>query len=95
MDSVRFPSRAAFAPRDLARRAADQLARHRRRDGMMREEFELPRLAARETAAALFRRFPKEAYMTRISGWSIVRRSDVTPDEDIIRFEMERLPTAD
>jgi hypothetical protein len=94
MDELRFSAARGARPRDLARRASAGLAA-RRNDGLTREVFELPRVVARDKAAALFRRYPKEAYMTRISGWSIVERSAETPDQDIIRFEMERLPTAD
>ena len=48
-------------PRDLARRAADALARRDRLDGFRRETFALPREAARQRAREWFRRFPKAA----------------------------------
>jgi hypothetical protein len=77
-------------PRDLARRTADALARHKRQrmDGFHRETFALPRTAAREKAREMFRRFPKAAYMTEIESWREL-------PGDRIEFTMRRLPSAD
>jgi len=75
-------------PRDIARRAADALARPRRVEGFRHETFALPREAAREKARELFRRFPKAAYLTVIESWREL------PDGRI-EFTMRRLPSAD
>ena len=40
-------------------------------DAFRRETFALPRVAAREKARELFRRFPKTAYMTEIESWRV------------------------
>ena len=80
----------ASRPRDLARRTADALARHKRQrmDGFRRETFALPREAAREKAREMFRRFPKAAYMTEIESWRVL-------PGDRIEFTVRRLPSAD
>jgi hypothetical protein len=77
-------------PRDIARRTAHALAdsKRRRMDGFHRDTFALPRLAAREKARELFRRFPKAAYMTEIESWREL-------PGDRIEFTMRRLPSAD
>ena len=75
-------------PRDIARRAAEGLARPRRVEGFRHETFALPREAAREKAREQFRRFPKAAYQTAIESWREL------PDGRI-EFTMRRLPSAD
>jgi hypothetical protein len=78
-------------PSDLARRSADALRRRPRGepdDGFKRETFALEREAARAQARALFKRFPKAAYMTEIEHWREL------PDGRI-EFTMRRLPSAD
>src|SRR3984893_5025408 len=64
----RFVVRARSAtPSDLARRSADALRRRPRvkpDDGFKRETFALEREAARAQARAMFRRYPKAAYLT-------------------------------
>jgi hypothetical protein len=57
-------------------------------DGYKRVTFRLPRLAARDKARELLRRYPREAYMTQIESWSEL------PD-DVIEFTVRRLPSAD
>lgn len=74
-------------PADIARRAAEGLARHKL-EGFRRETFALPRQAAREKARELFRRFPKAAYMTEIESWREL-------SDGRIEFTMRRLPSAD
>lgn len=76
----------ARTPRDLARRAA--AAREHRADAFRRATFTLEREAAREKARALFRRYPKAAYMTEIESWHELPDGRIT-------FTMRRLPTAD
>ena len=62
-------------PRDLARRTAGALARHKRDDmGFRRDTFTLPREAAREKARELLRRFPKATYMTEVEVLARARR---------------------
>jgi hypothetical protein len=78
----------ARRPRDIAKRAADALARRKRVDGFRRDTFALPREAAREKARELFRRFPKAAYMTEIESWRELPNGR-------IEFTMRRLPSAD
>ena len=78
-------------PSDLARRSADALRRRPRGqsdDGFKRETFALEREAARAQARAMFRRYPKAAYMTEIEHWREL------PDGRI-EFTMRRLPSAD
>jgi hypothetical protein len=78
-------------PSDLARRSADALRRRPRGkpdDGYRRETFALEREAARAQARAMFRRYPKAAYMTEIEHWREL------PDGRI-EFTMRRLPSAD
>ena len=76
-------------PADIARRAAQALAGRRpAQDAFRRETFALPRVAAREKAREMFRRFPKAAYMTEIESWRVL------PD-DCIEFTVRRLPSAD
>ena len=78
-------------PSDLARRSADALRRRPRAkpdDGFKRETFALAREAARAQARAMFRRYPKAAYMTEIEHWREL------PDGRI-EFTMRRLPSAD
>ena len=76
-------------PADIARRAAQALAvRQPAHDAFRRETFALPRVAAREKAREMFRRFPKAAYMTEIESWRVL------PD-DCIEFTVRRLPSAD
>jgi hypothetical protein len=82
----------AKGPQRLARRAAEALAA-RPSDGFRRDSFSLPREAARAKARDLFRRFPKEAYMTEIEAWRVVPGE--TGEEDLIEFTIRRLPTAD
>ena len=79
------------SPSDLARRSAEALRRRPRAkpdDGFKRETFALEREAARVQARAMFRRYPKAAYMTEIEHWREL------PDGRI-EFTMRRLPTAD
>ena len=78
MSTIRRPS-------DIARRLA---GRARPRDAYRRETFALPRVAAREKAREMFRRFPKAAYMTEIESWREL-------PGDRIEFTMRRLPSAD
>jgi hypothetical protein len=75
-------------PADLARSAARRLSEHRTRDAFRRETFALPRLAAREKAREMFKRFPKAAYQTEIESWREL-------PGDRIEFTMRRLPSAD
>jgi hypothetical protein len=82
MDRVRLPV-------DIARRAAQRIAKHQRRsDSFQRDTFALPREAARAKAREMFIRYPKAAYMTEIESWREL------PD-DQVEFTMRRLPTAD
>jgi hypothetical protein len=74
-------------PRDLARRMVGQ-RRTALADGYKRVTFRLPRLAARDKAREMFRRFPREAYMTEIESWSAL-------PGDVIEFTVRRLPSAD
>jgi hypothetical protein len=74
-------------PRDLARRAAATRER-RAADAFRRATFTLDREAAREKARALFRRYPRAAYMTEIESWQELSDGRIT-------FTMRRLPTAD
>ena len=72
-------------------RSADALLRRPRGkpdDGFKRETFALAREAARAQARAMFRRYPKAAYMTEIEHWREL------PDGRI-EFTMRRLPSAD
>lgn len=77
-------------PKDLAGRLALRRGRAKlaRAAGFRRETFSLPREAAREKARAMFRRYPKAAYMTEIESWREL-------PGDRIEFTMRRLPTAD
>jgi hypothetical protein len=73
-------------PRELA----DRMAARKRRDddGFIRETFAQPREAARQTAAAFFAKFPKQAYMTEVERWRLLENGDV-------EFTMRRLRSAD
>jgi hypothetical protein len=76
-------------PADIARRAAKALAGRKPAHNLFRREtFSLPREEAREKARAMFRRFPKAAYMTEIESWRVL-------PGDRIEFTMRRLPSAD
>jgi hypothetical protein len=77
-------------PKDIARRMGRDSASRRqtRADAYRRDTFSLPRLAAREKAREMFRRYPKAAYMTAIESWRELPGGD-------IEFTMRRLPSAD
>lgn len=60
----------------------------KRRDGLVREAFTLPRDEAREAARAFLERYPREAYWSRVEHWRAL-------DDGRIEFTMVRLPTAD
>ena len=68
------------------RRAA--VSRQKPTDGLVREDFTLPRDAARAKARDWLEKYPKAAYWSRVEHWRQL------PDGDI-EFTMVRLPTAD
>ena len=75
----------------LAARRDDnaRAASNGRSDQMWRREtFRLPRADARETARAVFVRFPKAAYMTEIEWWRECENGE-------IEFTVRRLHSAD
>jgi hypothetical protein len=80
--------RSTRTPADIAARSAKALRKRAETDAFRRETFALPREQAREKARAMFRRFPKPAYMTEIESWREL------PDGRI-EFTMRRPPTAD
>lgn len=76
-------------PVHIAHRSAKVLAGRRiGRDAFRRETFALPRVAAREKARELLRRFPRAAYQTEIESWRVL-------PGDCIEFTVRRLPSAD
>jgi hypothetical protein len=52
-----------------------------------RQKYELPRDLARAMAKDWFRKFPKQAYDTRVESWRVT-------GDGKIEFTMRRLPTA-
>jgi hypothetical protein len=74
-----------YRPRDLADRMA---GRTKPDDGYVRETFALPREAARESARAFLKKYPKAAYMSEVESWREMQG-------DRIEFTMRRLRTAD
>jgi hypothetical protein len=72
-------------PRDLAQRMSDRWPSP---SAFRRETFSLPREEARVKAREMFKRFPRQAYMTEVESWREL-------PNDCIEFTMRRLPTAD
>jgi len=72
-------------PKDLAERMS---ARRKPGDGFRRQTFALPRADARERARAIFKRYPKQAYMTEVESWRDL-------GDDWIEFTVKHLPSAD
>jgi len=70
---------------DRARRAA---VRNSSQDGLIREQFSLPREEARSQARQWLDKYPRAAYWSRVEHWQKL------PDGSI-QFTMVRLPTAD